>query len=703
MYEQLEELFCKYVDDLSYLSNEQGINFTYINREYNFSFPDESYTELLIGELIKKLENLLIEPNGLFISKFIRLGNHLVLKHLVEGKKIKAYLEIIQQIQYRFSNVYIVPLSEENRWKEIIKIIIYINELSKEKCIYIKDIESYTTEYQVGKSVQFLIEKGYRFSVKENQIAYLENSYLRIANDIEKIIVELGGINVIQEIFKRLNGTYSSEYKRFLLIRKTIGLTGNNPVEPEIPWGYLIGLSAKNLTHRCFKKVTNQDEINKQKEYINQKFDELFNLSKSYISSLKIQDFDPYQHISIEVEDLPIYIRNNVLYDNIVQLQQWNPTLIPDLLKGLLANYFELEIVKKHLPFTIDEFVITARIVLGMGNPRRIVKISKNNILEKAKIKSDVLDSILKIISKKRKRINRGFLVPNQKNEIFNKPLVQVDEEEYLLINPSLCSFGFFEALAQELRAFMTDFDSRLGFYLEDYIKEKLLQKNISFLNGYYGDNEECDLLIDNDKRLFFFEIKKKTLTQDAISGNDVRIFDDLSKSLVATQKQLGKHEIHIKKEGAMELRENRSNRKGKKGQIETIELDGRVISKITISLNEFGFFNDTLVVTRLLSNIIKGDVSSRNEENNKQLEQFRKQVKELREQVKVLGQLNHNEGNFKPFFNCNFYSLQQLLTILKDSYSKEDFIKKINSTHHITMGTCNFYYEYDQVNKNYR
>jgi hypothetical protein len=65
------------------------------------------------------------------------------------------------------------------------------------------------------------------------------------------------------------------------------------------------------------------------------------------------------------------------------------------------------------------------------------------------------------------------------------------------------------------------------------------------------------------------------------------------------------------------------------------------------------------------------------------------------------LEQLNNNIGISKPFFNCNFLSLQQLLTIIKDSNTKEDFINKVNSTRHLTMGTCNFYYEYNYVNKN--
>ncbi|MCK1997500.1 hypothetical protein MPH47_09750 [Psychrobacillus psychrodurans] len=696
----MEESFCKYVDELSCFFNDRGINFAKINSEYNFCFPDESYSELLIKELEKKIEELLIVPEGMKIYSFYRLANHLVLKHLVEGKEISDYLKIIQQIQYRFgNNGKIVPLTEEKQWKEIIKIIIYIEKLNKNQHTYAKAIESYTNEYQVGKSVQYLIGKGYEFSVKENQIEYLSNSYLRIANEIEKIIVELGGINIIEELLKKLYRTYSTEYKRFFLIRKTTGLMGINPVEPEIPWGYLIGLCAKKLTRRSIKKVK-PEEIKKQKEYINKKYEELYSLSKAYISSLKIQDFNPYQHMFVDLEDLPLYIKNNVLFDNIVHMQQWNPTYIPNLLEGLLSPYFQEEVVKKQLPFTLDEFVSTAKVILDMGNPINIIEISRDDIIKNVNIKPESIERILQIISKDRKNINRKFLVPHNKNEVFNKPLIQVSEGKYVLINPSLCSFGFFESITQVLRTLIKDFDSSLGFYLEDYVKIKLQEKRISYQNGFYGTNEECDLLIENDKNLLYFEIKKKALTQDSISGNDVKIFDDLSKSLIATQKQLGKHEIHIKKEGEMELREKRSNKSGKKGNIHMIKLDNRQINKISISLNEFGFLNDTLIVSKLLSNIVQGEVRSENEEEDKQLEQLRVYILELREQVKELGQLNHNRDNLKPFFNCNFYSLQQLLTIIADSNSKEDFIKKIRSTHHITMGTCNFYYEYDQVNK---
>lgn len=69
MYDKSEESFCRYVDELAHLFDDQGIDFANINMEYNYSFPDVSYSELLIKELVEKLKNLLFVPKGMVINR----------------------------------------------------------------------------------------------------------------------------------------------------------------------------------------------------------------------------------------------------------------------------------------------------------------------------------------------------------------------------------------------------------------------------------------------------------------------------------------------------------------------------------------------------------------------------------------------------------------------------------------------------------
>ena len=252
-------------------------------------------------------------------------------------------------------------------------------------------------------------------------------------------------------------------------------------------------------------------------------------------------------------------------------------------------------------------------------------------------------------------------------------------------------SLSVFELISSKLRDTVDNFDQRLGEGIEAYLRKKLQENSIQYSFGYYNDNEECDLIIESKKHIVFIEIKKKALTSDSKSGQDVYIFSDLAKSLISSQNQLLKHENEIMDKGFLSIRENRSNKPSRRGIEKKIYLENKQIIKISLSAYDYGFINDSVVVKNVLSKLINISVKSIDREHEEIIDEFNKQLYKLQQNVQIsIKNKFHKYDNL--FFNSNFLSLQQIFYIIEKSKDVEEFAKILNSLLRITDGSANFY-----------
>ncbi|WP_170230405.1 hypothetical protein, partial [Aneurinibacillus danicus] len=687
----IERQFRKYVDKHKHLLDKEVNSFEKICKRYAFDYPDTSYKYILKDKLSEKLKEKATVSENFKRDKLRILVKQLILKFMVENIEIHPYLEVLEEINARLQNgILIVDMNNEAQWNEIIQITMDIINLSEENELFKHPLEWYERTYKVGKSTQYLMGKGYKFKVENTRVISQEDDYLRIALEIEKYVIELGGINIAEFMLKKLSSSFNPRLQRFMKVRRYSGFTTEQKVEPEIPWGYLFALCVKHFVRRNFKK----DAV----QIFNKKIEELFKLATAYISMLDIQEYSKFGHMFVQTDKLVEYVRDNVLFDNIILFPQWNPKYIPLMMEGLLKEFFDTKEVKSSLKFSFEELLLVVKESLKSSSVNSLSFISKRSLKQTANhISNSSLHNIFSILSHNRNKLNSEYIVPNNLNEFFLKPFIKVNEDQYMMLHPSLCAFSFFEAVCNELRKFIPNFDNQLGLKFEDFIKITLEQNEIEYSSGYYGNDGECDLIIETPEKVIFIEVKKKALTRTALAGYDINIFEDISKSLISSQKQLGAHELALVRDKEIILREKRSAKKGKQGTIKKIEWKDRIIHRVSVSLNEYGFFNDHSVTKNILETIVQGEVHAVDPEKDKQLEQLRKHTRELIGQIEELRQLQGEEiERWIPFFDCSFYSLNQLLMVINDSHSTESFVDNLFTTHHVTLSTLDFYLEYE-------
>src|SRR5699024_1704568 len=197
---------------------------------------------------------------------------------------------------------------------------------------------------------------------------------------------------------------------------------------------------------------------------------------------------------------------------------------------------------------------------------------------------------------------------------------------------------------------------------------------------------------------IVFMEVKKKALTRKAAAGDNVSLAVDFSRSLIASQKQLGEHELYLYENEEIVLRKYQSKKKSKKGELARIQRQNRIIERVSIAFPEYGFLTDKQTVSSILESLTVGTVHAYDLAREHELNELNDLGEKLWEQLDRLAKYEGEEYFRKPYHDSTFYSMQQLLTIISDSHSTESFVDNLMATKHLTMNTNDFYYEYENL-----
>ncbi|MEC4806158.1 MAG: hypothetical protein SAJ72_18035 [Jaaginema sp. PMC 1080.18] len=217
----------------------------------------------------------------------------------------------------------------------------------------------------------------------------------------------------------------------------------------------------------------------------------------------------------------------------------------------------------------------------------------------------------------------------------------------------------------------------------------------IEFFSGEYenykpkGKNlDESDILIETDDTLIFFEVKKKPLVRKSRCSDSLAIFIDLLKSLLESQIQINKHELSIRKHEKIEFKDN-----------SICHLNNKNIARISITLLDFGSFQDRTIIFQFLETMLLGKLESTNINNIKveeKIEKLNQKIDEFKNQIDEIYKLDDdNQKNSSHFDYCWFLSVSQLLIILDNVQSSNELKQELWRTRSISTSSLDFYREY--------
>lgn len=675
------EYYLKYFKDINNTSKEKCSE----NNKYKFIENKKS-------EILKICESH-CDEDYIDFQELRKMIYNLELKNAVDNIDCDKEIRVLKKIKQTICNTTKLPnLEKEEIWKDLLT---YAMEIySVDSTLNSDNIPGYELEMKI-KSIKLLRDNKFDVRIENARISISEETDIKINDYIGKLISEIGGKNVIDSIFEIYldKAYYNAELQRYIITRaKSTCII--KPIKPQIPFNYIIQMSLKHLL------INNYQNRNSLK--FNRKLVEIIKIASAYTVCLNIQKFNINDDIFIydksTYKDLPYYFADNLLYDKLFPIRQWNKEYAKNILVDLYGKYFEKI---NNAGYTFEEYIKVFDFFLESSQVNKIYK--KDEILNKLKFSNkDHLENILNDISQESYKVNKSFKDINGKFSFYEKPLIKLNNQ-YFIIHPSIVAYSFLEVMYKKIKKDYSSLDRELGNDLEEHIKAKLTAKGYDFkYGGYKYEDEnrntrdnECDLVIENKEDIIFIEIKKKPLDEKVFEGDDVKYYVSLAGSLMHSQLQAGYHSIQIKNKEKIELYERVGNSTNYDNKISEINYCDRRIIRMSLVLSEYGFITNKFVVERFLNSTQNINISTRSSDRQIELKNFEDKQKKLRHQSELLGS---TDG--KVYFNSIFRTYQQFMYILDKSNTIDEFIDGLICDLNICYGSLDFYSEWLQHEK---
>ncbi|WP_374360593.1 hypothetical protein [Cloacibacterium sp.] len=668
-------------DNYKLLAEKLGIDIT-----YHYS------PRLIQDELIKRFKDNIDRTSdttntNISINQLKNIAQNLVYRYLLFNEPTLDYLNLLQTLLgIKDARIQKIPSFEEtDTWKRIITNVKDYKLVSN----YSFDInpenirDEYPQEYDRVIQLKTLISEGCKVSIENEDIEILD---IEIAiNKLDSIVKEIGGITLARSIFHFLTqNNYSAYFERYHLTRQGNGLGMHK--RPQIPIGYLLNL--------CVKYPT---EIQKQKN-IDKELKRIQDLSIAIVTSYyNVEHYNQWVNFFQTGETIIKFCTEIALWDSIYSLIQIRPKLsiqiIEELYQEIDEATFSKEVgVAKNIYFTI------LREIFELAKDKNgVVTIYLSAIKKELKDLDEQLIKRVLDINSHNAQANIEYLLPSDITKVdfqFNS-LIKLSDTKYVLMDKSWCAPSLFESLATVFRAAkVKNFDSNIGYALENLIYKWLNDHNITYSQGTYTVDSidgECDLLIEAKDAIILIEFKKKVLTRKAKSGIDIDLLIDLSDSILSSQIQAGRTEIILREKGEISLTDQKTN------LTKIVYWNNKAIERISLTQLDFGGFHDRSIINQFFNALLTHSYGTYSEEKNilKKFQELKEKQGIWTEQYTKLNDLDKAFNHF-PYFDCSFMNLGQLLETINLSTDNDSFYEKLKANKFVTFGTLDFYREFE-------
>lgn len=633
-----------------------------------------------------RIRDLSLVPTPGVSGQFLKnIGDNVVGLHIISGQPLAPYLDLIEIIRDAARGEILSPtprrffldLTQTPTWIKICSAALDIRTLNPTSYqIPSENLEMrFPRTARPAQRLAKLKSQGYQtITMSDGHFSVDQAEFDALVSSIEQKIRTYGGRDLVLLIFSAIDKRYDAKQERYHLGRYCNPLATG--IVPQCPSGFLLNLAIKPAN------------------FIpgNQSRDLLLEIEESAISLGCLYGVQPYSSFELEfrsIDNLIQFLKEISLYDSLFTFPQLRPSDIPKFIAGLF-DWAQGNDIEKKLGWPLQDAIAVTESLLKITPDRKSCVFLDSDIAPlHPKIPIKTLTVIMESFTHQPPAPNADLKTPADIPAVdFGfRPLVPL-EGRRMLIDKSWCGAGFYEAIASILReAGVNGVDDKVGLAAERFIKSELSKKGVAHLSGKYkhgGMDGECDVVVETSDTIIFIEIKKKSLTRKSRGGSDVDLLLDISGSLIDSQVQLGGHELLIRDQGYIDLDAD--------SVVTRLNLNGRKIERVSLSLLDYGGIQDRRVISQILSLVLTAQFTPADAAHKKKFDLLNLKCQELQQQAIRLTPpgAKHNI----PYFNCWFLSIPQFLVLLDDVRSNEDLKQALWETRHISMGSLDFYRE---------
>lgn len=628
------------------------------------------------GKVDARIKALLPSPSDEIIlyKDFQRLGKGLLREQLLDGVDNQRYIDVVEIIHNHLGwNQKAVKGFSDACWQDVIA------ACSEEMPLQRMDLEEYDKEHRRAAAAKELREFGVKIKI-ENCDYVTENDDM-VYDALTNWIREAGGRRFLNMLLSQME--YLEPEGRFLT-----DMNGNMPNPKDVtivkPYNYLVNLALANIN----ADGGSNSEAAKA-------FGNAIKLSTNYcFLKYPVQNFgNVWEDLFHRDRDTVEFFRDLVYKESIFGLTQHSVWFTRMFCERVLI-YMRDTGREIENGYSFDEYERLMNYVLSVADALKCVELRKDKLNE---LGIGAIEQLISDVATGGDMLNNGFRTPldEEKENAANKPLIKANGKIYAL-PVTIGSWGWFEALMmvvrnQEKEDNQKDIDKEVGKLIEIFINEKLAEKGITHCSGTYLPPEEgeADLVVEATKGIMLFEMKKKSLTRKAKSGDEFRIVADLLGSLIDSQAQCFRTSHLLIEKGYVNLVDEN-------GEKTNVEKHNRTAECISVSLGAFGPLQDRMLIKSIMNEICNKPLMAEYDGDDKQtIKNVKKFNKDMQKWMPFLnGERIKGDSKTNPFFNSWFLDLEQLMLIVQESNSNDELLARLLETKYVTTGAYNFYRE---------
>ena len=132
-----------------------------------------------------------------------------------------------------------------------------------------------------------------------------------------------------------------------------------------------------------------------------------------------------------------------------------------------------------------------------------------------------------------------------------------------------------------------------------------------------------------------------------------------------------------------------------------------RCISKITMTLKEYGPLNDKILFVRALESLVGKEIHSSlttpsAQYSQRDIDLINECFGKINDALAQITTFMQSINDCHPFFFCRFLSMEKVYFLINESKDNDSFAEKIRGSH-VSVGTQDFWNEYLLTNQQYK
>lgn len=608
-------------------------------------------------------------------SLFVDVAKHLYRKEVFEKRNYSKEIALARTLHNYLGNRYYFSLD-----KNIIQQLLLIGSSFHHQDTTGME-KAFPALRQSAESALFLQALGLEVHLDWEGFSLTDQSEKKLFTLLEQKIDTFSGNLMLSYLGNACMNDryfYVEEFSRYMISRRPYDSQRKllPAQERAIPFNLLFQLSAKHLW-QIPPRLSNAD--------INKAGSEIVAIAQAYLDIFEYEARSAMEYSMMRIEQFPRYLYQELRYDKLCIPQQYSKRYVLLMLDELIQPFFR----DAHAKFSFREYRRVADYILTncyYGGKHLTIEILHAEL----EISRHRLQAILDAVSRRRGEINSeytSFMSPTNSAE---KPLICFPKGVYLCMPMMFCGIGFYSSAHNLIQANNESINRSIGKRIEGMVKKELDKKEFKYQCGKYEAKNglaegECDIVL-NTSRLCFIEIKKRESYREFDKPDDIEMLETLSRGMVSAQNQCFHHEKYLREVGALDLKTDNAMY-----HIAVNDCNLPAL-KVSACLSEYSFLTSALFSHNLVSVLLMGEFKTYDPSKASKLSKLAKHAEKLRNE----SYMDPATGKIDLLRSSNyslFLSVQQLLTVIWLSESKDDIYDYLKSLNYIGNRSLDPYY----------